>query len=275
MGLFSGIGKMLSGAVKTVFNPTAVVGAASPWGSLASAALGGLSSYMSKGSVPSAYEQYSAQSRASLEDIPARVAAYRAAGIHPLFGLGGQQWSPSPATIGEETSRMGQAVGSAYQAYQGHKERAYDEQMQGLALERAQLENDLLRSQTTAVQRSTTPALPSPLDNPVIAGQGNAQGVTVNPLDVTASRGGRPHNEAGAINEVGWARTKNGWAPVMSDDVKQRLEEDILGTLGWNLRNRINPEFPPFVAPDGTEWRYSFLDGEFTPARVVPWYKRK
>jgi hypothetical protein len=51
---------------------------------------------------------------------------------------------------------------------------------------------------------------------------------------------GRPGQERGSITELGFSRTNDGgYVPVMSNDAKQRYEEDIVGEIGWNVRNRL------------------------------------
>ena len=84
------------------------------------------------------------------------------------------------------------------------------------------------------------------------------------------TRPGTPQNEPSHIPGVGWEKTYAGAAPVMSKDVKERLEEDFPGMLQWNLRNRIGPWIDnlvlgrpvprhrvPYEAPNGKEWFYN------------------
>lgn len=234
------------------------------------------------------YDSYVLQSRASREDIPLRVQAYKDAGIHPLYGLGGQQFSPSPTSLesgGPDPvgglEMMGQGLERAGRAQATAHERAKADQMDALQLERARLENDLLRTQISTIGRPTGPALPSAVSPPSIAGQGDAYGMTVNPLEATASRANSPHTEAGAINDVSWVKTKNGWTNVMSNDAKQRLEEDTIGSIGWSMRNRLPQaitgglvgERPPFPPPEGAVWAYNGLSQEWYPMYYNPFRK--
>ena len=61
----------------------------------------------------------------------------------------------------------------------------------------------------------------------------------------------------------------DGWSPVQSDIAKDRLEEDMIGTLLWTWRNRVMPTFggnmnPPNVKlKPGKEWLYHPLTQEY------------
>lgn len=216
------------------------------------------------------------QNKAFRVNLPMNVQAFKDAGIHPLYGMNSMQFQPQAVSVGSEPSigerlhMAGQGISAAASAYTTKEERALAQVRDNLSLRRMELENKLLESQITSINAPRTPALPSAVSSPAIAGQGDAYGMDVNPLQANASRVGRPHVEAGAINEVAFARTRNGWVPVMSDDVKQRLEEDTLGTIGWSVRNRL-PQFlsagafgeRPFKAPDGKYWSYSPFSGEW------------
>lgn len=220
-------------------------------------------------------DSYKIQAEASRADIAPRVQAYMDAGIHPLYGLGGQQFTPNPTnidsgpSIGERLADAGQNVARAASAYQTREERAKVAQRDALSLERMSLENDLLRSQITSINASSNPSLPhglSPIDGQGDSGYGYS--MNVNPMEVTASMRNQPHVEGGVTSDIGWVRTKNGFAPVMSKDTKDKLEEDMIGSIGWNLRNRIMPSTaPPYKAPDGTAWTYDILRQEFYPRR--------
>ena len=58
----------------------------------------------------------------------------------------------------------------------------------------------------------------------------------------------------------------------MSEDAKQRLEEDMIGVLLWNIRNRLLPSVglnqsaPPAKVPKGYDaWVYNPFKQEYTP----------
>lgn len=170
----------------------------------------------------------------------------KAAGIHPLYAMGASipTFSPSPSNIGGDTSlgpglkSAGQDITRAITATQTRKQRtsgiAYN-----LSIERAQLENDLLRSRI-ALNTQTGPALPSALDSNLLPGQGDSS-MDVQPMLINPSAPGRPHQETGAVADYGFARTATGLAPVPSLDVKERIEDQIIPEGMWALRNNLVP----------------------------------
>lgn len=110
-----------------------------------------------------------------------RVEDAKAAGIHPVYALGFNGPTYSPVGLGSNDtaagfSDAGQSISRAVDATRTipEKERAYGEAMQSLGLDRAELENELLRSQIA--QLRVGPAFPSVGSNPrqVIEGQGNS-----------------------------------------------------------------------------------------------------
>lgn len=221
-----------------------------------------------------------------------KVADAEAAGVHPLYALGAQTHSFQPIGIngndvGAGIAGAGQEIGRAIQAKATSGERltAFQAQSQGLTLQRMQLENQILASD---LARKTQAGAPPPLNGnspgQVISGQGNAVAaksfdpvtglrgaISDVPLERTASAPGRPYQEPGAINEAGFTRTPTGYAPVMSNDAKQRLEEDFFGTLGWQMRNRVLPAFAsghgpsdgPYPAPRDMRWLYNPVKMEY------------
>lgn len=125
------------------------------------------------------------------------------AGISPLVAMGLQPSSVPSISVGDDgggmasaMSSMGQNLGRAAEAYLSRDQRAKMEVRDGLALERAKLENDLLRSQISSVNRTAgTPGLPS--SSGYFAGQGDAGGVSVVPDEVIAKAKGDPSTRAG------------------------------------------------------------------------------
>lgn len=94
----------------------------------------------------------------------------RAAGIHPAFALGANTTSFSPVSVGggadtsmgDAIASAGQNIGRAVQAGMTNEERAKSDVLDALTLEKAGLENDLLRTQIGALkQRQLGPAMPS------------------------------------------------------------------------------------------------------------------
>lgn len=94
----------------------------------------------------------------------------RAAGIHPLFALGASTHSFSPVSVGssadssmgDAVASAGQNIGRAVQAGMTQEERSKSNVADALTLEKAGLENELLRTQIGALkQRQLGPAMPS------------------------------------------------------------------------------------------------------------------
>lgn len=238
-----------------------------------------------------ALRQEQLQREFAQNSIQWRVQDAKAAGLHPLAALGAQTQSYSPISVGYQpgsampnaVAQMGQDIGRAVSARGTQQERAYQATTQALSLRRMELENQVLENQVNASrlavmrQAGGIPATPSQGGRRMIDGQGDL--VEVSPLEITASRPGVPHQEPAPVNEVGFTRTAAGtFAPVQSDDAKQRLEEDLLGTLAWNIRNRLGPMLGPALSPTWSPppdpegerggWIYDLWDGyRWVPSR--------
>lgn len=249
---------------------------------------------------------YEHQKEFAQNGIRWRVADAKAAGLHPLAALGAQTSSYTPsAVVGDSPDfsflrDLGQDIGRAVDAKSTAAERAANkakiDQGTNLELEGKQLDNeykrtliasqkqdDALRLANAAVRSSWSqqlpPAMPSLApDGSLMPGQGNATSpgslIDAKPPEVTLNAPGRPNVEAASINELAFSRTGDGgYAPVMSTDVKNRLEEDVVGTLNWNSRNRLAAWFdldrakpPKAWLPAGkTDWTYSIDRGAWYP----------
>lgn len=170
------------------------------------------------------FDSYRLQAQASREDIPLRVQAFRDAGIHPLFGMGSQPFTPSPSgatsSSGVDFSEIGQGIGRAASAFTSKPEREMAAKRDQLALENMGLQNDLLRSQITSIHRtSMPPAVPSgklPLD-----GQGDSLIGYDNDVSLDASL----------------SRSRDGGiALVPSETVKQKIEDMVIPEAQWYAR---------------------------------------
>lgn len=213
-----------------------------------------------------------------------KVEDAKKAGVHPLYALGAQTHSFAPVSTGSTDlasgiSAAGQDISRAVNATspQATRLNAFTTAAQTLGLEKASLENDLLRSQIAKINQTITPAMPTPSQRYLVEGQGSTA-LPSGLVETEAMRrtAGDPlslHTEPGAIGDVGYARTASGgYAPVMSYDVKQRLEEDLPGMLLWNLRNRLLPtiganQSPPNApVPSGYDaWIYDPFSQEYRP----------
>ena len=216
-----------------------------------------------------------------------RVEDARAAGIHPLAALGAQTQSFSNHvggsiapfsgdSIGSGIASAGQDLSRAFDAMRtkGEKTDAYTKSVQELSLQKMGLENQLLASQIAKInQAGQPPGMPGGAgpSGASIKALGSGSGLVKDKaLERTIAEPSKPSQEPGTITETGHSKTLKGWAPMMSKDVQERLEEDMMGTLAWNLRNRLLPTVgvwnnkqPPFPAPNGKEWFYHPLYQEF------------
>lgn len=99
------------------------------------------------------------------------------AGVHPLYALGANTTAFSPVTAGGDTSmgsaisRAGQDIGRAVAAGQNESSRTQNV-LAGLQVERAGLENELIRSQINRLRQSQNPSVPAVNQQYAIPGQG-------------------------------------------------------------------------------------------------------
>ena len=80
----------------------------------------------------------------------------------------------------------------------------------------------------------------------------------------------------GAVSDYGYAKTKSGYAIVPSQDVKERIEDQLVPEAAWAMRNLIVPfvkgQTPPdpkkYPPPKGYDsWVWDFRNQEFRPDR--------
>lgn len=204
--------------------------------------------------------------------------------IHPIYSMGsaGASFSPVTAAFPADNS-MGNAVASAGQdigravnatATQGQRATAFTAAAQAISLEKGQLENELLKqqlaSQNARLRQNATPPSPIGADPYLIDGQSSSgpafkdkQGERI------PSAPGAPQQEHGSISDIGFARTKTGWAPVPSKDVKERIEDMPLNELMWLYRNNILPTLgvrdppPNKLLHRDQVWRFDPLRQEY------------
>lgn len=187
-----------------------------------------------------------------------RVQDAKQSGIHPLFALGFQPSNSPSHVIGEPSGKDqggidGQNIGRAVNAFLTQDERAMQKRVAELQLEGAELDNQFKRSQiATMTQGQANPALPR--GSAPIAGQGDSY--IDNPAEQTMGmKNGRAHGEGGAITDVGYSRTSNTRLDlVMSDQMKQRSEDDIFQQMKWHGRHSV---------PLLKDWNHNF--GKFRP----------
>ena len=183
-----------------------------------------------------------------------KIADAKAAGIHPVAALGTGGASFSPVHVGapeyrqdnsfqrgmSSLSDMGQNISRAIAAGSTHSQRL-NSVMEGLNVERAGLQNDLLRAQIAA----------------------------------TNAQLGPPQPEEGIhIPDMTYSRTKSGGlAPVPSEGFADRAEDQWLPQIAWGLRNLLVPNDPDQKAPPGHYWSWNPMKFEFDPVpNKTPWY---
>lgn len=210
-----------------------------------------------------------------------RVEDVKAAMIHPAVALGMQPGSASGASLGfaevpaqEWLGKSGHSIQRAAQATSTSEERAYNKALATLSLERAGLQNDLLRSQIARLQADQVgPPMVDPA-NPGVRqfGTSDVPSVTERPLERTAGARGASHQEPGSITELGFARTPTGFAPVPSKDVKERIEDNLVPEMMWAYRNNLLPNvgagYPPpetWLPKGAVSWRWSHAKQEWQP----------
>lgn len=281
------------------------------WGSAIGGAIGGalglIGSSQSQANAAKLNQlNYEHQKEFAQNGIRWRVADAKAAGIHPLAALGAQTSSYSPsAVIGDSPDfsflkDMGQGIDRAMDAKATQKERAereeksnalFNEELKGKQLQNQETETriqqmkwDMAMDAARNAERSVrtqqqVPPMPSLApDGSLMPGQSNATspgGIESKPAEIVVNEPGRPGQERGSITELGFSRTNDGgYVPVMSNDAKQRYEEDIIGEIGWNIRNRL-PTFldrqdiaPPrsWLSNPNNHWNWSAARGA--------WYER-
>lgn len=217
----------------------------------------------------------------------------RRAGVSPLVALGAQTMSFAPSFVsgnpgdgliqgaGYEAKgleSLGQGFSRAIGAFDEPEDRndAYMRALQGLQLENAALQNQYLASQIAQnTQAGNPPAGPSVSSNRyLIDGQGDtrtgsASLVKDEALKRVASDPDRLSQEAGAVTDVGFLKTRDGYAPTRSADAAERLEDDFLGSVQHFIRNRIYQPImdlekgAPFKAPPGKKWAFNHITGEY------------
>jgi len=216
-----------------------------------------------------------------------KVADAKRAGIHPLVAMGANTHSAAPVAMGADHSGIsqgGQDISRAIQtAAQSTSKRnhLYQSQVASLQLRNMELQNDLLASQIAKnTQAGQVPRTGISESAMLVDGQPDAGGlplpggrILTRPMRREASHSQRKYTEAGAVTDIGYARTKHGYAPVMSRDVKERLDDDVIGTLWWNLRNRAMPFVgynmrpPPVPLRKGHRWTFQRRRGIYTQSR--------
>lgn len=212
----------------------------------------------------------------------------KSAGIHPVYALGASGTSFSPmysvgSTEMADDNRWLAEAGQSIAGAIGRTATTEQKQMQALALENAQLDNEMKKVELMRM-KAGTPGIQSESGN-FMPGQGDSGGglVTVKPAERTVSAPGRPAQEAGWKPDVGYARTDTGLVPVVPEGLSESMEDDIIGKAMWRWRNQVVPNVDPLAVtpprsmlPKGyNSWQWSVLQQEWQPSKEYPYHSMK
>lgn len=236
-----------------------------------------------------------------------RVEDAKAAGVHPLFALGGSTATYSPSalslhgavpdnSLGQGLAQAGQDIGRAIDATRTERERREARaeavnranQLGALELERAGLENDLLRSQIAKLNHTQVgPPMPSgvlPSAMPVEVQQLDPlPGYEVKRQEIPAVQPNWPSQGAGAFPELNWMRTPTGYQPVPHPQALEDPDISNPSAWPWFFRNQMLPSLglggspPPdrFLPGGAVGWSWSTLNQEWRPVFSKPsWWER-
>lgn len=220
-----------------------------------------------------------------------KVRDARRAGIHPIYALGAPTTSYAPQTvgnvhspvtgIGDAISASSQHIGRAIEAGSTHDGR-FTQQLQGLTLQRAELENALLSSQLARVNSpGTPPAIPAEGQRWLVDGQVPYPSVgglfKDEPVKRNISDPAAPWSEAAPVSDLNYTRTKDGYAVVPSKDFNDRAEDNLVAQLTWFVRNQLVPSIYPskqtppshMTAGPGERVRLNPFTGEYYKQKRV------
>lgn len=236
------------------------------------------------------------------------------AGLHPLAVLGVNFAQGSTHSIGsggfgggrdyswlsDAGQGIGRAAGALLSKEDRAKQQAYDESRMALDIENKQLQNDAIRlnmdatkqdmvrqlardSERSLISHAQTPGFSVGVDGrttrSVIDGQNDATGSSlfkVKPPELFASHPGTPAAEAGTHPEIKFVRTASGgYAPVRSQALEEALEDDLLGSISWNIRNGLgnmsnDQRYAPprdYLPSPSHDWFYDGIRGEWYPVK--------
>lgn len=192
------------------------------------------------------------------------------AGISKVFAMGAPTHSYSPVGVGDSFSGLGSAIdkridgqsaggGTTSGKYTGIQSAIAEAQLDGL-----KIDNDIKRAELASkVAIGTQPGAGGMLDRDVAYGP---EGLKIK--KEVAPAGGVPFKTFGVSPEVDLYRTHSGYAPQYPQQLQEAFENDYVGRLQWNYRNRIMPMFDMDAygakrPTAGTFWMYNPLTGQY------------
>lgn len=230
-----------------------------------------------------AHENMAMQREFAQSGIQWRTADALKAGIHPIYALGsaGASFSPVSANFAADTSMpnalaaAGQDIGRAINSTRDAKGRvdAYTATAQKLSLEKAGLENELLRTEIASkvgrLNQQANPPMPSMSDRWLIPGQAQSgqKLIEAKPFEQTPSDPAVRHQEPGANPDTGHLRTSGGLFPVPGQKAKEAIEDNFYQETMHFIRNNLLPMIapafnqPPSKPDPGMAWVYDPIYG--------------
>lgn len=262
-------------------------------GSLISAGASLLGGLMGKSSADDAREAQMAMNERNIalqkefaqNGIQWKVQDAKAAGLHPIYALGGStaSFTPVSANFSADTSipnamaAAGQDIGRAVNATRSASDRvdAFSKTAQALQLENMSLQNDNLRSEIASkaarLNQQINPPMPSVADRWLIPGQAQASlPASIIKPDLFKQSPGDPwktSQEPGANPDTGHLRTSGGLFPVPGQKAKEAIEDnwyqETMHFIRNNLLPMISPKFnePPHPPSKGKAWVYDPVYG--------------
>lgn len=220
---------------------------------------------------------YKMQKEFAQHGIRWKVEDAKAAGLHPLAALGVQMSGYNPVSSSSNFGDMGQDIGRAIDATRTGPERDEASGTLGkLALERAGLQNDLLRAQIAKLNQAGQPPARPTTDERFMVGGSAVPGTLVQdqPLKRVVTDPTKPGQDPGSVSDVAWTRHPDGsYHLVPSKDAKQLMEDQWLPQLQWGARNFLpywrRDVGPPFKAPRGFAWKGDVWRG-YDLVRALP-----
>lgn len=243
---------------------------------IASSILGGISDN----------KNWSRQKKMAQNQIQWRVADAKAAGVHPLYALGAPTMSFSPSGYdggASSMSALGQDISRAKMAAMDRREReaaatmALAESRERLALERMRTEAEVNESaaRTQMLQSQVARNNSAQLGPPMPASAGSLRPDRTLPTDLVQPRvsdpiqgaATDPARQPGVLTDYQFARRANGNLFIVpSEEIKERIEDNLPGELGWMYRNNFLPMIgQPPPAPPG--YRFNWMIQEYEPIR--------
>lgn len=207
-------------------------------GSLISAGAGLIGGLLGNKANAKANDQNAAlQKEAAQNQVQWRVADANKAGVSPLVALGMSPISMSPSYVGDTSlpasmANMGQDIGRAVSAKMGPQERV-NATLGALQIERAQLENDVLRQQLRSHSAAGTP--PGIAGATVVPGAGDAPVIEITPPTRTpyVTRGDGSFMKTSPMMDAQVAENRYGDALQEAFGLRAFLEDFFPAQINW------------------------------------------